>query len=138
MITSMTCVNTSIPNEIIDVSIELNNSSGTVNTYALLFCASTTPHTTCNILQILSNAFILQPTDIGSLNIKFVMPNEPIAYIATLQKWDIISNTWIEEGLSKSCITDITIEESEPNNTLLYVTAAIAGLVGLYFITKKK
>ncbi len=134
MITNMSCLDKAKLNDLIIVEIDYINSSVTASTFALLFCASTAPHETCNIKQYTSPAFVLQPNESGINYIQFTMPNESVSYIATLQKWDIAQNKWIDDN-SKSCTINI---QAEPNNTILYVGAAIVGLVGLYFITKKK
>jgi len=133
MITNMSCLDTAKLNDLITVEIDYINSTSTANTFALLFCASTAPHETCNIKQYTSPAFVLQPNETGINYIQFAMPNEPVSYIATLQIWDVAQSKWIDDD-SKSCTIDV-IKES---NVLLYVGAAVAGLVGLYFITKKK
>jgi len=134
MITNMRCLDTAKLNDLITVEIDYINSTSTANTFALLFCASTAPHETCNIKQYLSEAFILQPNEPGSKTITFIMPNKPVSYIAALQKWDIAQDKWIDDD-SKSCTTNV---KKGSSTTILMMLGAGVGLGLLYYLTQKK
>jgi len=138
MITNISCLEEANLNDLITVEVNYINNTGTANSFALLFCASTAPHETCNIKQYTSPSFILGINETGTKYIQFLMPSEPVSYVATIQKWDISTNAWITLN-SKPCVINI-IPQEVADNTLLYATAASVILniiAGIYLITKK-
>ncbi len=138
MITTISCLEEANKNDLINVEINYINNTGASNTFALLFCASTAPHETCNIKQYTSPSFILGINETGTKYTQFLMPNELVSYVATIQKWNASTNAWITLN-SKSCVTNV-IPQEVADNTLLYAMSASVILniiAGIYLITKK-
>lgn len=87
VIESIDCPSTLKVGDIFDVQIKCKNTGTVESTFAFLFCASSPPHTSCNVEEYVSEAFILKPDESKDIVITITMPDSPIAYVAELQRW---------------------------------------------------
>jgi len=96
MITKIQGPTNAKPGENCQFELFYKNLSGQDNSFALMFCASEAPHSSCNVKDYLSEAFIINASTSGKKFVNFQMPATPIAYAAELQMWQ--NDQWVTVG----------------------------------------
>lgn len=83
--------NISVPEEarekdIVSITIRCKNIGGSDGVFAIILCISTAPHTSCNITEYVSEAFILSSGESKDVTQTVTMPSSLISYAVELQR----------------------------------------------------